>query len=63
MRYIARLIELGCSISLASDSHDIGPLETILAGEKALDELGIPEEQIWHPRAEAKIAGSRHGAE
>jgi len=61
--YVARFVELGCSISLGSDAHDISTLDTVTVGEKLLDEIGIPEEQIWRPRVEAKLVGSRLGDE
>ena len=57
--YIARLVELGCSISLGTDSHDISTLDTVIMGEEMIAELGIPEDRIWRPRVEARIGGSR----
>jgi histidinol phosphatase-like PHP family hydrolase len=61
--YLARFVELGCSVSLGTDAHDINGLDTVTVGEKAIEELGIPEERIWHPRVEAKVTGSRLGEE
>jgi len=61
--YIKRFTELGCPISLGTDSHDITCLDTVMVGEEAIEELGIPEEQIWRPRVEAKLTGSRLNAE
>ena len=56
--YIAGFVELGCSISLATDAHDIGKLESIKIGENVLDEMGIPEPQVWRPSVSAAVTGS-----
>jgi len=39
----------GVRFSLATDAHNIGQLEWIRAVEKAVNELEIPEEQVWYP--------------
>jgi len=57
--YIARLVELGCLISLGTDAHDISTLDSVTVGEEMIAELEIPDDQIWRPRVEAKVAGSR----
>jgi len=58
-RFIVRLLELGCSISLGTDAHHIPDLESIYEGEKVMEELKIPESRIWRPRVVPKVAGSR----
>jgi len=57
--YIARFVELGCSISLATDAHDMSNLDSVMLGEKVLEDIGIPQTQVWHPRADAKLVGSK----
>jgi histidinol phosphatase-like PHP family hydrolase len=58
-RYLARLIELGCSISLSTDAHALGGLDNVVLGEKILEEIGLPASQVWRPAVEARVAGSR----
>lgn len=58
-KYVARFVELGCTISLGTDAHDINNLDTVTVGEEAIEEIGVPDEQIWRPRVEAKLVGSR----
>ncbi len=57
--WIARMVELGCCVSLASDAHDIGHLEYVSLGQNMLEEIGIPEAQLWRPKVKAAAAGSR----
>ena len=61
LAYIKRFVEMGCSISLGTDSHDINGLGTAATGEAAIEKIGVPQEQIWRPRVEARVTGSRLG--
>jgi histidinol phosphatase-like PHP family hydrolase len=57
-RYLARLVELGCSISLCTDAHSLGGLDNVVIGERLLAEIGLPESQVWRPSVAARVAGS-----
>lgn len=57
--YMARFVELGCDIALATDAHGIGKLESVMIGERVIEEIGIPESQVWRPKGPATVTGSR----
>ena len=56
--YMARFVELGCLIALSSDAHDLRHLDGIVAGEAMLEEIRIPETQVWRPSTPAAVTGS-----
>ena len=55
--YIARFVELGCSISLSTDAHRITELDSIGLGERILDEIGLPKSRVWKPKTRARTTG------
>ncbi len=55
--YIARFVELGCSISLSTDAHRITELDSIGLGEQILAEIGLPKSQVWRPKTPARTTG------
>lgn len=57
--YVARLVELGCTIALGSDAHDIRDIETVALVQKVLEEIRIPGAQLWRPEIRPVLTGSR----
>ncbi len=47
--YIALLNEEGVTFSLASDTHQVSELETMLVAWEVAERIGIPDGRIWSP--------------
>jgi len=58
-QYLARFVELGCSIALSTDSHATHHIDSVEIGERILAEIGLPESQVWRPKVKAAVTGSR----
>ena len=56
--YVALLYELGATLSIASDSHDIGQLGTTALVEEILEQIGVSEDRIWYPSLPPRVTGS-----
>ena len=55
--YLAIFAEEGARFSVGSDAHDIGTLESIRDAWKAVEKLGLGEDQIWQPDCEPMAGG------
>lgn len=47
--YLAIIAEQGACFSVGSDAHDIGKLESIQSCWRAVEQLGLETDRIWHP--------------
>jgi len=48
--YARLLMEQGVLLSISSDAHSLNQMGTTRVVEDLLDELGLPDEQVWTPR-------------
>jgi hypothetical protein len=49
MDYLQILADEGVCFAVGSDAHDVGRLAAVSMAWQAAEQLGLPEERIWHP--------------
>jgi histidinol phosphatase-like PHP family hydrolase len=57
--YVALLYELGATLSIASDAHDIGQLGTTALVEDILHQIGVTDDRVWYPSLPPSVIGSQ----